>query len=300
MDRTVACPGVTRDILKEYDLQLYKGMGQNFLVDQNILNKVIEAASLTAGDNVIEIGPGIGALTQQILRASGFNGSLIVIEKDERFVQILKDIFSGRDNLEIVNRDVLDIDWHNFFGERKLLPGRVKIIGNLPYYITTPIIMGILEESLDVTRMVFMVQKEVGERMVASPGTKEFGALSVAVQFYARAEIVSDVPSTVFMPRPDVKSCIVALVPYDVPEYEVDNRDFFFKVVKAIFQQRRKIIKNSLLKSSVMSPEKDLVLDSLREAGVDSRIRGEKLSLEKIAELSNCLWNNIKPETKHD
>ncbi|MFW5995973.1 MAG: 16S rRNA (adenine(1518)-N(6)/adenine(1519)-N(6))-dimethyltransferase RsmA [Halanaerobiaceae bacterium] len=294
MDRIIACPGITRDILREYNLQLYKGMGQNFLVDRNILQKVVSAASLSTGDNVIEIGAGIGALTQQILQEPKFSGKLIAIEKDERFVQVLRNIFSGNKKLAVINRDVLEIEWKNFLRKYDFSPPGVKIMGNLPYYITTPIIMGFLEGDVGVSRLVFMVQKEVGERIVARPGTKEFGALSVAVQFYAQADIVSKVPPTVFVPRPDVESCIIKVVPHQESRYRVENRDFFFKMVKAIFQQRRKIIKNSLLKSSVLNPDKEAVLKSLNEAGVDSRIRGEKLSLNKMTELSNCLWKNIE------
>ncbi|MFW5988479.1 MAG: 16S rRNA (adenine(1518)-N(6)/adenine(1519)-N(6))-dimethyltransferase RsmA, partial [bacterium] len=256
MDKIIANPGVTMEILDDYQLHLYKGMGQNLLVDQNILDIIVDSAGLKANDTVIEIGPGIGSLTQKILEVLN-DGILIAIEKDKRLIEVLQDIFNEESNLELVKKDVLDINWIKFLKNRNISDkDQVKVLANLPYYITTPIIMNTLESDFRFSRMVFMVQKEVGERMVAVPGNKDFGALTVAVQYLARAEIVHTVSPNVFMPRPGVESSIIKLEPYSKPQYTVKNKEFLFKIVKSIFQQRRKNIKNSLTKASLINLER--------------------------------------------
>ncbi len=287
-NKTIANPSNTKEILAKYNLKLNDRLGQNLLIDQNILNKIIEAAVLTDNDTVIEIGPGLGSLTQFILREPGL-GKLIAVEKDKRLVSILKEIFTSSQNLELVQSDVLDINWNEFIAERGIKDSTFKVISNLPYYITTPVIMGLLESDVKPARMVFMVQKEVAERMAASPGTKAFGALSIAVQFYCQVRIIHEVPPTVFIPQPDVYSSIITLIPYTEPPYKAKDRKLFFRVVKAIFQQRRKTIKNSLIKASTVNFNKDDVLEALEQSGIDSRIRGEKLSIASIVELSNNL-----------
>lgn len=289
MEETIANPTIIKQILKRYDIQLNKGLGQNFLIDKNIHSKIITAAELELDDNVIEIGAGIGSLTQQILKNLS-TGRLITIEKDNRFIEVLEEIFR-HNQVEIINQDVLEINWDKFLKKMQFTEKPLKIMGNLPYYITTPIIFNLLEADLNISKMIFMVQKEVAERMVAGPGGKDFGSLSVAVQFYSQPEIVYDVSPNVFMPQPRVWSSIVSIEPYSKSPYQVNNKEFFFKIVKAIFQLRRKTIKNSLTKASVINLEKETVLKGLKECGIDSRIRGEKLEIARMVKLSNILWN---------
>lgn len=289
MKKDIATPTRTREIMKKYKLKPYKGLGQNFLIDQNIIGKIIEAGKLEGDDSVIEIGPGIGSLTQAILGRIT-TGKLFAVEKDKRLVEILEDLFAGEKCLEILNQDILDIEWTDFVQKWDIGESTIKVIANLPYYITTPIIMNLLESGFKFSRLVFMVQKEVAERMVAPPGGKDYGSLSVAVQYYAKAEIVHQVPPTVFIPRPEVYSSIICLTPYLESPVKVQNIDFFFQIVKAIFQQRRKNIKNGLSKAASLNLERNLVVDGLHRAGIDPRIRGEKLSIEMMANLSNILW----------
>ncbi|AZO93240.1 16S rRNA (adenine(1518)-N(6)/adenine(1519)-N(6))-dimethyltransferase RsmA [Halocella sp. SP3-1] len=288
----IASPDKTREILKENKIRLSKGLGQNFLIDRKIVDIIIETATLTANDSVIEIGPGIGSLTQGILERLS-SGSLMAIEKDSRLIKVLTAQFSGYNNLDLINKDVLDIEWHSFFREKKLKDGEVKVLANLPYYITTPIIMNLLESNVLFKQLIFMVQREVAERMAASPGGKEYGVLSIAVQFFARVEIVHEVSPSVFIPRPDVYSTVITLYPHQKPPVEVVDRQFFFQVVRAIFQQRRKNIKNGLSKAAKLNFTREEVVSSLAEVGIDPRIRGEKLSISVLAKLSNSLWEKI-------
>ncbi|MFW6256846.1 MAG: 16S rRNA (adenine(1518)-N(6)/adenine(1519)-N(6))-dimethyltransferase RsmA [Bacillota bacterium] len=290
MKEIIARPSVTRKILNKYDLNLIKKMGQNMLIDPNILDIIIDAVDLQTGDLVIEIGPGIGSLTQKLL-ANLKSGRLIAVEKDTRMVEVLNDIFAGCDNLDVVNKDVLDMDWESYLSPIISDYNSVKVAANLPYYITTPIIMELLESNFFFSRLVFMVQKEVAARMAASPGTKDYGSLSVAVQYHGEAEIVHQVSPNAFLPRPEVHSSIVVLNAYEQNPYSVENEKFFFRVVKAIFQQRRKNIKNSLLKASVFDNlKKEVILAALDDCGLDSRIRGETLSIKKMITFSNSLW----------
>ena len=288
MEQIIANPTTTKKILNKYNFNLKKKLGQNMLVDPNILDRMIGSANLAEDDTVIEIGSGIGSLTQKIL-AELNSGYLIAVEKDNKFIKILKDIFEDADQLEIINQDIRDIDWNSFLNSRELNSENVKIMGNLPYYITTPIIMDLLENDVTFNRLVFMVQKEVAERIVANPGTKDFGALSVAAQFYSKPKLETTVSPEVFIPQPRVHSSIVTFQPYLESPFKVDDKEFFFKVVKAIFQLRRKNIKNSLTKASVIDLSKDTVIQGLKECGIDRRIRGEKLSIEKMVYLSNVL-----------
>ncbi|MFW5998732.1 MAG: 16S rRNA (adenine(1518)-N(6)/adenine(1519)-N(6))-dimethyltransferase RsmA [Halanaerobiaceae bacterium] len=290
MEKNIATPGVTKELLKKYNINLKKKLGQNLLIDANILNKMIEGADLSTEDKVIEIGPGIGSLTEKILEVVK-KGKVFAIEKDKRFIKILKDVFKNRNNLILINNDIRDIDWEIFFNKRNIKPENIKIMGNLPYYISTPIIRMLLEKEFTFSKLTFMVQKEVAQRMVATPGTKEYGLLSIAVQFYAKSEIIHQVPPTVFLPQPEVCSSIIALSPFFKSPFEVNDINFFFKVVKAIFQLRRKNIKNSLVKGSIMDLNKETVIKGLKKSGIDPRSRGENLSIEKIVYFSNNLYN---------
>lgn len=293
MEDSIATPKHTRRILDRYGLKLHKGLGQNFLIDQNIIEKIIDSADIKGDELIVEIGPGIGSLTQAILDRLT-SGILVAIEKDSRFIEVLSDVFSGDNRLKLVNKDVLDIDWGNIIKRWNINNSNVKLLANLPYYITTPIIMGILESNTNFSSLTFMVQKEVADRMVASPGGKDYGSLSIAVQFYAKINIVSLVPPTVFIPRPNVYSSIVSLIPYKKSPVKVKNKDFFFKVVKAIFQQRRKNIKNALRIAPDLTLNKEVIIPALEKAGIDQKIRGEKLSINEIAFLSNIIWDYIK------
>mgnify|MGYP000925371686 FL=1 len=292
MEKRIATPTVTREILADYQIRLSKALGQNFLIDGNIIEKIVNIAEIKSGDQIIEIGPGIGSLTQALLERIE-DGRLFAIEKDERMVQILKELFQA-EQLTLIHRDVLDIDWPEFFTENALLDKPVKLAANLPYYITTPIIMGLLEARVPVERYVFMVQKEVAERMVAKPGGKDYGALSIAVQYYTRPEICHIVPPSVFIPQPDVKSAIIKLETNEIPPVQLEDERFFFQIVQAIFQQRRKNLKNSLSKAANIRLDRELIEESLQEMGIPEGTRGEMLDLSEIGQLSNILFKGME------
>lgn len=287
MDKAIATPSKTKEILKNYNIRLNKRLGQNFLVDTNIIEKIIDGAEIKENETIVEIGPGIGSLTEYVLKEID-SGKLIVIEKDNRFIKILNDLFQS-DKLEIINDDILNVDWNNLLKDNE----KVKVVANLPYYITTPVIMGLLESDYKFESLLFMVQKEVAERMAADPGSKKYGSLSVASQYYSEVEIIDEVPSSVFIPKPKVDSAIIRLKQYENIPYSTLDEDFFFAIVKAIFQQRRKNIKNGLTKAAEINLAKELVLEALAECNIDKRIRGEKLEIEKMVELSNSLKRNL-------
>lgn len=291
--KVIATPGRTKEIIKKYNLKLKKSLGQNFLIDNNIINIILEAGNISPDDKLIEIGPGIGSLTQGLLVKLSEDGKLYAVEKDKRMTNILSELFDDN-RLEVINRDVLEIDWKDFFSRNNLNNQTVKVLANLPYYITSPIIMSILESMVRFDSLIFMVQKEVAERMAAEPGDKDYGILSIAVQYYSLPEIVHIVSPEVFIPRPGVSSAIIKLKPYKTSPIKVLNRKYFFQIVKAVFQQRRKNIKNGLTKAANINLEKKIVLKSLSELDVDPRIRGEKLSVSKFAELSNLLYKYKK------
>jgi 16S rRNA (adenine1518-N6/adenine1519-N6)-dimethyltransferase len=290
LNKKIATPTVTRKILADYQIKLSKSLGQNFLIDGNIIDKIVNIAGIEQGDQVIEIGPGIGSLTQVLLEK--IDGSLFAIEKDARMVGVLEELFQD-EKLKLIHRDVLDINWPEFFNQHDLINKRVKVIANLPYYITTPIIMALLEARVPVQSYVFMVQKEVAERMVAKPGGKDYGALSIAVQYYTRPEIAHIVPPTVFIPQPDVYSAIIKLETYKEAPVHLEDEGFFFQIVQAIFQQRRKNLKNSLSKAANMKLDKGLVEKCLKDLGFKEGIRGEALNLDQIAELANLIYKRM-------
>jgi len=295
MENKIATPSGTKKILREYNLNLKKSLGQNFLIDSNIID-IITAASAIEGDEfVIEIGPGIGSLTQAVLEKLD-EGKLLAVEKDAEMVRVLENIFAGEEKLTLLNQDALKIDWNEIAAEYNTENRKIKLIANLPYYVTTPIIMGVLESELKLEQMVFMVQKEVGERICAGPETKKFGSLSVAVQYYMQPEIVHQVPSSVFIPQPDVDSVIVSLSPYEQNIYqeEVISKKFFFQIVKSIFQQRRKTLRNSLSKSAVINLDRDLVTQALEDEGIGIKKRGEKLSISEMISISNRIYKMRK------
>ncbi|MWC31135.1 16S rRNA (adenine(1518)-N(6)/adenine(1519)-N(6))-dimethyltransferase RsmA [Paenibacillus sp. MMS18-CY102] len=283
----VATPTRTRDIVKKYGFEFKKSLGQNFLIDQNILHKIVAAAELDETKGALEIGPGIGALTQHLARSAG---KVTAVEIDNRLIPILRDTLAGESNVEVVHADVLKLNLHELFAERFSGLSGVSVVANLPYYVTTPILMKLLEERLPLEHIVVMIQKEVADRMAAKPGGKEFGSLSVAVQYYCEPSIVCTVPHTVFIPQPNVDSAVIKLSLREKPAVETRDEDHFFRVVQASFAQRRKTLMNNM--SSWLGKDQREMLVSLMEGcGIEPSRRGETLSLEEFAKLSAALYD---------
>lgn len=276
-------PSTIREIKDKYDFKLSKSLGQNFLTDKNIIDKIIDAAEITSDDLVIEIGPGIGVLTAEAARLAK---KVIAVEIDKNLIPILKDTLAEHDNVEIINQDVLKTDLNGIITEAGCR--RTKIIGNLPYYITTPIIMGLLEGQVRADSIIIMMQKEVADRIKSAPGTKAYGALSVAVQYYCIADTVAVVPKEVFFPVPKVDSAVLRLdIRKDKPVELLDEK-LFFRCVKAGFGQRRKTLLNSL--SQLGDFTKEEIRQCLADTGIDEKRRAETLSLEEFASIANDLY----------
>lgn len=292
MNKRLSSHSATMDLVKKHGFKFTKSLGQNFLIDDNIVDKIVAGAGIGPGDKIIEVGPGIGTLTREMASRAE---TLMAVEIDKNLIPILADTLGDYDNVKIVNEDIIKADIRGLIDEN-LGGGPVKLVANLPYYITTPIIMRFLEENINVTDIVVMVQKEVAERMNAQPGGKDFGALSVAVQYYCDTEIVAKVPRHLFVPQPNVDSIVIALRVRPERKYKVDDEDLYFKVVKAAFGQRRKTLLNSI--SSMGSLAKDQVKEALEEAGIDLKRRGETLSLDEFAILSNVIGNKLKETVK--
>ena len=288
MDKRLSSHKATMEIVKKHDFKFTKSLGQNFLIDDNIIDKIVDGSLAGQGDKVIEVGPGIGTLTREL---SSRSEKVMVVEIDKKLIPILGDTLSDFDNVTIVNEDIMKADIKDLI-DKNLDGGPVKLVANLPYYITTPIIMRFLEEDINVTDIVVMVQKEVAERMNANPGKKDFGALSVAVQFYCDTEIVAKVPRHLFVPQPNVDSIVIALRVRPERKYKVEDEDLFFKIVKASFGQRRKTLLNSLTSMGIL--DKTDISAVLSVAGIDEKRRGETLSLEEFARLSDCMHSRIK------
>ncbi len=281
-------PSGLKDLLKRHDLYAKKSFGQNFLVDGNILDIIIESADLEEDDNVIEVGPGLGALTLRILEEIP-DGELLAIEKDRELCSILRQELSEFDNFSLVEADILEYNLEELLNDKDFKDLDYKLMANLPYNITSPLIRLFLERKTRPEKMVLMVQREVAERIVAEPGGKDYGTLSIAVQYYARAEIQHYISPEVFVPRPRVESAIITLDLTDPHPERADDEDIFFKVVRAMFQQRRKIIRNSLSKAAQVDFPRDIVDEALARAEIDPKIRGEKLSIQRVIKLSNEL-----------
>lgn len=286
MDR-LSSHRATKDIVDKHGFKFSKSLGQNFLIDDNVIDKIIDGARVKEGDKVIEVGPGIGTLTREMAKRAE---KVVAVEIDKNLIPILKETLADFDNTEVVNEDILKVDINKLVDE-KLSEGPVKLIANLPYYITTPIVMKFLEEDIPVTDIVVMVQKEVADRMNAVPSTKDYGALSVAVQYYCDTEIVAKAPRHMFIPQPKVDSTVIGLHIREEKKYKADNEQLFFKTVKAAFGQRRKTLLNSLSSMGVL--EKAKIKEVLAEAGIDEKRRGETLSIEEFAHLSNIINKNI-------
>lgn len=278
-------PASTIEVLRRHQFTIQKKYGQNFLIDKNVLEKILRAAEITREDCVLEIGPGIGTLTQCLARKAG---KVIAVEIDRNLIPILEETLSPYSNVTVINEDVLKLDVEEAIRVRG--EGRpVKVVANLPYYITTPIIMSLLEGGAPLESITVMVQKEVAERMQAGPGTKDYGALSLAVQYYSRPEVVANVPPNCFIPRPNVGSAVIRLTRYGTPPVQAADPGKLFTVIRASFNQRRKTLANSLGNAPGLSVSRERVAGILEEMGLPAMIRGEALTLEQFAELSDRL-----------
>lgn len=272
-------------VLKRFDFSFQKKYGQNFLIDDNILSKIIESADITKEDTVLEIGPGIGTMTEELAKAAR---EVICVEIDSHLIPILQDTLFNYSNITIINNDILKTDIEDI--SKKYNKGKpLKVVANLPYYITTPIIMRLLESKLPIESITVMVQKEVAGRMITGPGTKDYGALSLAVQFYTRPEIVCDVPASCFMPRPKVDSTVIKLTVNQEFTVEVDNEELLFDCIRASFNQRRKTLANGLKNYPKLNLSKEQIAKALSKANLRPDIRGEVLNLEEFADLSNII-----------
>lgn len=286
---TLGNPQNTIEILKKYNFTFQKKFGQNFLIDTHVLDKIIAAAEITKDDFVLEIGPGIGTMTQYLAQAAG---KVAAVEIDKALIPILGDTLSAYDNVMIINEDVLKVDIQKLVEEKN--GGRpVKVVANLPYYITTPIIMGLFEKHVPIESITVMVQKEVADRMQVGPGTKDYGALSLAVQYYASPYIVANVPPNCFMPRPKVGSAVIRLTTYDNPPVEVDDEKLMFRIIRASFNQRRKTLANGLKNAADLDIPKELIAESIESLGHGPSVRGEALTLEEFAALSNYISRGL-------
>ncbi|MFI3230451.1 MAG: 16S rRNA (adenine(1518)-N(6)/adenine(1519)-N(6))-dimethyltransferase RsmA [bacterium] len=274
----------TKEIIKKYEFAFKKNFGQNFLVDQHVLDKIINSADVTEEDVIIEIGPGIGTLTSALAKHAK---KVIAVEIDNTLIPILEDTLSNYSNIEIINEDILKVDINKIAQENN--GSKIKIVANLPYYITTPIIMNILENELPVESITVMIQKEVASRMSAKSGTKEYGSLSLVVQYFSEPYLVANVPRNCFMPRPNVDSAVIRLTTLKSHPVEVENKEEFFALIKIAFSQRRKTLLNCIYNSKEFSFDKEKISIILVESGFDPNIRGEKLELKDFEILSKTI-----------
>ena len=282
---TLGIPQNTIAVLQKYNFNFQKKYGQNFLVDPHVLEKIMDAAQITKEDCVVEIGPGIGTMTQYLAERAG---EVVAVEIDKNLIPILEETLSEYDNVTVINDDILKVDLNSIVEEKN--QGKpVKIVANLPYYITTPIIMGLFENHVPLKSITVMVQKEVADRMQVGPGTKDYGALSLAVQYYAKPEIVAIVPPNCFIPRPNVGSAVIRLTRYEAPPVCVKNEKFMFSLIRASFNQRRKTLANSLANAQNLSLSREKVTRTLEGMGLSPTIRGEALTLEQFASLADLL-----------
>lgn len=282
---TLGNPQNTIAVLQKYNFSFQKKFGQNFLIDTHVLDKIIRAAEITKDDYVLEIGPGIGTMTQYLANAAR---KVTAVEIDKSLIPILADTLQEYDNVSVINEDVLKVDIAKLAQEEN--DGRpIKVVANLPYYITTPIIMGLFESHVPVKSITVMVQKEVADRMQVGPGTKDYGALSLAVQYYARPYIVANVPSNCFMPRPKVGSAVIRLERYEESPVQVEDEHLMFRIIRASFNQRRKTLVNGLVNSPEISFGKEEIISAVEKLGKGASVRGEALTLEEFAALSNFM-----------
>ena len=277
-------PSATKEIINKYSFAFQKKFGQNFLIDSNVLESIIRGAEITKDDFVLEIGPGIGTMTQYLCEAAR---QVVAVEIDKMLIPILEDTLSEYDNVEVINQDVLKVDIKSL-AEEKNNGKPIKVVANLPYYITTPIIMGLFESGVPIDSITIMVQKEVADRMQTGPGSKDYGALSLAVQYYATAKVILNVAATCFMPRPNVDSAVIKLTRHKEPTVNVADEKLMFKIIRASFNQRRKTLVNGLKNSPELSFSKEQIVKAIEKIGKPETIRGEALTLEEFAELANA------------
>lgn len=285
MEPTLGNPQNTIAVLQKYHFNFQKKFGQNFLIDTHVLDKIIGAAGITKDDMVLEIGPGIGTMTQYLSCAAR---RVVAVEIDKNLIPILEDTLQGFDNVEVINEDVLKLDLAKLAQEKN--DGKpLKVVANLPYYITTPIIMGLFENQVPVSSITVMVQKEVADRMQAGPGTKDYGALSLAVQYYASPYIAANVPPNCFMPRPKVGSAVICLTRYQKPPIQVEDEKLMFRIIRASFNQRRKTLANGMKNSPELDYTKEQIEGAILSTGQKVNVRGEALTLEEFAQIANYL-----------
>ena len=283
MNQKLSDPKKTIEVIQKYQFAFQKRFGQNFLIDAHVLEKIVSAAGITKDDCVLEIGPGIGTMTQYLAESAG---QVIAVEIDTNLLPILTDTLKDYSNVKVINQDILKVDINELVKEYN--NGRpIKVVANLPYYITTPIIMGLFESNVPIDNITVMVQKEVADRMQVGPGSKDYGALSLAVQYYASPYIVANVPPNYFIPRPNVGSAVIRLTRYQEPPVQVKDPKLMFKLIRASFNQRRKTLQNGLNNSPEISFSKEEITKAIESLGVSPSVRGEALSLEQFAQLAN-------------
>ena len=288
--KDIATPRRTKEIMDRYGLSVKKSLGQNFLIEPNILTKMLESAGVDKDTNVIEIGPGIGALTERLARAAK---EVLAFEIDGRLIPILDETLAPYDNVEVIHSDILDVDLRTVINEHFNVDERLLVVANLPYYITTPIIMNLLESQLPIDGFAMMMQKEVAQRMTAEPNTKAYGSLTIAIQYWCKARIGFIVPKTVFNPQPRIDSAILILERREQPLVTVTEESHFFPLIRHSFVQRRKTLWNNLIKVYATTPEaKETLREALAEAGIEPSRRAESLSIEDFAALSNAMVNH--------
>ena len=283
MNEKLSDPKKTIEVIQKYQFAFQKRFGQNFLIDAHVLEKIVSAAGITKDDCVLEIGPGIGTMTQYLAESAG---QVIAVEIDTNLLPILADTLKDYSNVKVINQDILKVDINELVKEYN--NGRpIKVVANLPYYITTPIIMGLFESNVPIDNITVMVQKEVADRMQVGPGSKDYGALSLAVQYYASPYIVANVPPNCFIPRPNVGSAVIRLTRYQEPPVQVKDPKLMFKLIRASFNQRRKTLQNGLNNSPEVSFSKEEITKAIESLGVSPSVRGEALSREQFAQLAN-------------
>ncbi len=279
-------PKVVMEIMKEYGIAPNKGLGQNFLVDGNIVQAIVKGAQIEKGDNVLEIGPGLGALTLDMAMVAG---KVVAVEIDKGFIRVLQDSLQDFDNVKIINQDIMKLDLEalalSYFSRQPF-----KVVGNLPYYLTTPIIMDLLERGLPITTMVFMIQREVGQRISARPSTREYGALTLAVGYYADCEVLLKVPNTVFIPRPKVDSIVIRLTPKAHKDPVAKDEKLLFRTIRAAFEQRRKTLVNALANGGILGGDKERIRDVLQGLNISPGARGEELTLEQYCKIADNIY----------
>lgn len=282
-------PAYTMAVLEKHGFRFQKKYGQNFLIDTHILEKIIDAAEITKDDFVLEIGPGIGTMTQYLCESAR---EVVAVEIDTNLLPVLDDTLKDYDNVTVINEDILKVDIASLAKEKN--GGKpIKVVANLPYYITTPIIMGLFESHVPLASITIMVQKEVADRMQVGPGTKEYGALSLAVQYFAKPEVVCVVPPTCFVPQPKVASSVIRLTCHEKPPVEITDESFLFRVIRASFNQRRKTLANGLNNAPTIPVSKENIIATIEELGYPASVRGETLSLEEFARLSEALKKKV-------